>query len=321
MLSWTLVAAPLAAQPEPSEPTPTREEEAGEKTVPSDQVAPGEVVSKEGGTTVAAKPEVTPIVPEPSEPPQRAYQLYWELDVSVLALALVFAGARMIRTTESIEPPFCISQAQAANPTATEVHCDDSELNPLDRSVAGRYSPGWSTASDVGALALGIAPVVVLWPDGGFVNMLNDSVVIYQSALLASAFSGISSLNTGRGRPYIYGDEAPMDVKTSAEASLSYFSGHTAFAFAMSTSLFWTVQRRHPFSAFSWTTLAVGTTTASFVAGARIMAGKHFPTDVVAGALVGGGVGTLLPALHASPVMVTVVPMDQGATVNWLGVL
>ena len=53
LLGSTLTAAPLAAQPEPREAT--TDEDAGEKTLPSDKVAPDEVVSKEGGTTVAAK--------------------------------------------------------------------------------------------------------------------------------------------------------------------------------------------------------------------------------------------------------------------------
>ena len=51
---------------------------------------------------------------------------------------------------------------------------------------------------------------------------------------------------------------------------------------------------------------------ASFVATARVLAGMHFATDVIGGAVVGASLGVLVPALHASPV--SVVPLNQGAT-------
>src|SRR5690606_15433283 len=133
--------------------------------------------------------------------------------------------------------------------------------------------------------------------------------------------SGLSSLNTGRGRPYVYGDEASMEQKTSPEASLSYFSGHTAFSFAMSTSLFWTVNRRHPGSAFAWATLGIGTGVAGFVGTARTLAGRPFPTDARAGAAAGAGIGTLIPALRASPVVVTRTVTGEGLMINWIGTL
>jgi membrane-associated phospholipid phosphatase len=293
-----------------SPPPPPKLPGGGEpRSISASKVAPDGIVGEEGGRRVAAVPDVTPIVPEPTERPVRAYQLYWELDVPLLAVAIVLGGGRMIRSSEVTAPPYCLTVSDP---------CKKDGLNPLDRAFAGRYSPAWSQASDIGALALAISPIPLLWIDEGFVNMLNDSVVIYQSGLLAVAFSGISSSGTGRGRPYVYGDTAPDDVKRSPEASLSYFSGHSTLAFALSTSLFWTINRRHPGSAYSWTVFTIGTATASFVATARVMAGKHFPSDVLAGAAVGAGVGTLLPALHSSPVIVSVTPDGDGALLTWI---
>ncbi len=39
-------------------------------------------------------------------------------------------------------------------------------------------------------------------------------------------------------------------------------------------------------------------TLTSFVSIERVRAGEHFPTDVIAGAVAGAGVGTIVPHLH-----------------------
>jgi membrane-associated phospholipid phosphatase len=56
--------------------------------------------------------------------------------------------------------------------------------------------------------------------------------------------------------------------------------------------------------------LAVGCAIASFVATARVMAGKHFITDSISGAIVGTAVGVSIPSLHASPVRIVPVVSD-----------
>jgi membrane-associated phospholipid phosphatase len=44
---------------------------------------------------------------------------------------------------------------------------------------------------------------------------------------------------------------------------------------------------------------AIGEAIATSVAFLKIKAGYHYPTDVIAGALVGSGVGLLVPVLHS----------------------
>ena len=47
-----------------------------------------------------------------------------------------------------------------------------------------------------------------------------------------------------------------------------------------------------------WLTLGLATGVTSFVSVQRVRAGKHFPTDVIAGAFAGAGVGVIVPHLH-----------------------
>lgn len=269
-------------------------------------------------TELVEKAPATPIVPEPHQFPQRAYQLYWEIDVPVLGTAAVLGAARMART-EGDAPAYCVQQIPEAERATTA--CDPSSLNFIDRPVAGRWSTGWSRYSDYMLWSLGAAPIVVLWADAGFANMLNDVVVIYQSTLIAASLSGLSSMTAGRGRPYVYGTTAPVETRSGPEGSLAFFSGHTAMAFALSTSTFWTLQRTHPRGALPWVALGLGSAAASSVGLARVMGGRHFPTDVLAGAIVGVGIGTLIPMLHGLPVQVIPEVARNGGSVSVVGAL
>ena len=58
----------------------------------------------------------------------------------------------------------------------------------------------------------------------------------------------------------------------------------------------------------------LGLAGSSFVAVSRVVAGDHFPTDVIAGAGVGASFGVLLPALHTRRVHLVPIAGGIGAT-------
>jgi membrane-associated phospholipid phosphatase len=220
-----------------------------------------------------------------------AFQLYAEVDLPILAVGLVFAEARLVRSQTAYCAPLC----------------DSSGLNAIDRTTAGYWSPGWQTASDYGLYAVGLGAATLLFADEGFLPALNDGVVILESALAATAVASIMTLAAGRPRPFLYGDKAPLSNRNSADAGLSFLSSHTALSFAIATSTLVTLRRLHPGSKATWIVAIVGGSLATFVATARVLGGMHFITDVVGGGVVGISLGVLVPSLHASPV--SIVPM------------
>jgi undecaprenyl-diphosphatase len=70
-----------------------------------------------------------------------------------------------------------------------------------------------------------------------------------------------------------------------------------------------------------WATLAGAVTLTSFVAVERVRSGAHFPTDVIAGAFAGAGIGMLVVHLHRydsetrRPVWVGALPVEGGGGV------
>lgn len=243
--------------------------------------------------------QLTPIVPSPHDPTRPAFQLYAEIDLPILGVGVVMATARLVRSA----PAYCAPL------------CDPNDLNALDRTTAGFWSPGWGTASDVALYVTMFGAAFTLVGDEGLADALNDSVVIAESALTATAVSSMLTLAAGRPRPFMFGkyeDEAkaPLDARKSADGGLSFLSSHASVSFAIATSMFMTLSRLEPRSKVRYVVLGVEGALASFVASARVLAGKHFITDAAGGAIVGSSVGVLVPALHGSPVKIVPVVSD-----------
>jgi membrane-associated phospholipid phosphatase len=274
-------------------PTPAVTKEVTKPAIaPPAPNAPPEKVEK--AKDVAKAAQLTPIEPSPHNPLRPAFQLYLEIDAPILALATVFGSARLTRT----QPAYCAPL------------CDETHLNAIDRLTAGKYSPSWSTASDYALYGtIGLAVGALVFDEGPF-DALNDSVVIAESVLGATGVASILTLAEGRPRPLLYSTLAPLSERNSPDSGLSFISSHTSVTAAFALSMFMTMRRLHPEGPAAEITLAIGGAATVFVGLARVEAGKHFITDVVGGALVGGALGTLIPALHGSPVRLIPVVSD-----------
>ncbi|HEY5946413.1 MAG TPA: phosphatase PAP2 family protein [Kofleriaceae bacterium] len=265
--------------------------------------APPEKV--EEAKSVAKSAELTPIIPSPQNPTRPAFQLYAEIDPPILAVGLVYMLGRLIKQ----QPAYCAPS------------CDGVGINWLDKRTAGYYSAGWSRASHVelGVIAAGSLGLLVV--DEGVLNTLNDGVVIAEAMVTASAVAEIMTLAAGRPRPFLYGDKAPLSVRNSGDASLSFLSAHTTDAFAISTALYIAERRLHPHSNRPKFILAGSLAIASLVGASRVMAGYHFITDVIGGAVVGSSVGFIVSSVHTSPVkIVPVVNQDAAGNVSGGGI-
>lgn len=293
-LAAIAVTAQLAGRASAQPPPP-----AAPPIAPPPPSAPPEKVEEAEKTAQAAA--LTPITPRRRDPTRPAFQLYAEIDIPVLTVGLVFVGGRFIRTQRAFCAPMC----------------DPADLNSLDRTTAGTWSPRWGTASNIGLVSLGAGAAALLALDEGWVSALNDGVVITESALSATAVATIMTLAAGRPRPFLYGGTAPLSMRNSTDAGNSFLSSHAAVAFAIATSTYVASHRLHPTSRMQYAVLSLGLGAAAFVATSRVLAGDHFITDAVGGALVGSSIGVLVSSIHPSPV--AIVPVT-GEAQHGLGI-
>jgi membrane-associated phospholipid phosphatase len=167
------------------------------------------------------------------------------------------------------------------------------DLPGIDRSAAGNHNSAVGFGSHLVVGAALVAPVIYDYTDVGWNRVyLEDMVVYTQTLAIQSAIANLARFGTKRARPDAYGMPQPVDQAQEFE---SFYSGHTASMFAGLTAMSITYTYRHGPSPWPW----VITVVSGFGQGAmRVIAGRHFPTDVLAGAAVGGAIGTLVPVLH-----------------------
>ncbi len=218
-----------------------------------------------------------------------AYELRLEVDAPVLVVAGMISFGWVLR--DELAPPFCGPDA-----------CRKDSVFILDRFAAGRFDAGFRTVSDATVAATYGLAALTLVLDEGLENGVNDAVVVAQAILWSNALGVLANLGARRPRPLAYGTEASLEERTRGNTSLSFFSGHTAGTFAAAVAMYSTLKRLHPSSPMPYVALGIGLGVASFVGVSRVLAGDHFPTDVLVGAAVGTSLGLLVPALHDAPV-------------------
>jgi membrane-associated phospholipid phosphatase len=196
--------------------------------------------------------------------------------------------------------------------------CDWCQPPSFDVHV--RNALKWDTPSDAdvlsGATGLFILPLAALALDGipalragpDYAQLIDTTLPIVESEVATMVLTNIAKFSAGRQRPYAH--FAP-GVPFSLEDNLSFFSGHTSFAFATAVSAGVVAHARgYWYEPYIW---AGGLTFAAATGYLRIAADKHYLSDVLVGAAIGTGAGLLIPQLTIHHL--TFVPQQDGVAV------
>lgn len=225
--------------------------------------------------------------------PAEAGAFPYDLDASREA-ALVSAGAAL-----GLLGVFADRALDPLNPATLDA-LDPADVPGFDRGAIGNWSPAASSWSDGLLVASVLAPFALCATDRGRDDPWVSAAMIGETFLLTNASVLVLKGAFARNRPFVYNrDPRPPDEETlTRDARRSFPSRHTANTFAMAVLAARVNERLHPGGAANAWVWGGGLTLATTTAYLRVRAGKHFPSDVLAGAALGAAVGWLVPELH-----------------------
>ncbi len=221
----------------------------------------------------------------------------WEIALT-LAPALIWYV--LVRLRSTLISPHCIEKP---------LSCVADQVFALDRFFMGSESPqadahSFTTQYTAAWLAflIPVALQIVYWLlkkiDGkrAFYQSCLDILIMIQVTLWNGVVTESIRLTVQRARPFVYKDPSQYGVDPAHYTS--FVSGHSSFAATAGLALVLTLIRRQAprwlLVFFCLSGAAIAISTAAF----RVMAGRHFVTDTICGALSGCAVAFVLDRLH-----------------------
>jgi membrane-associated phospholipid phosphatase len=281
-------------------------------------VAPEAAIAPDAGVVSIEVADAGVVTAEaPSAPAKTPYELKWDprIDLPVTGV-LMAAWLTTEFTKSSLAPDACRWCVTNGFDNAIR-----SLFNPsLEPSASGIKGP--ATASDItGFMVLPISMLgldaVLAWREGTLLKTMPiDIVLVAEATFGALALTQLTKFLVGRARPYSIGatPELLAQGKDPADANLSFFSGHTSFAFAISTATATVLTLRG--YKYAWLAWAIGMPLAATTAILRLAADKHWASDVLVGMVIGSAVGVGVPLLFhgrvTQSVSLRVMPMPNG---------
>lgn len=176
--------------------------------------------------------------------------------------------------------------------------CRQDLINSLDRLAIGMKSDradasSFTTQNWSGYLTYGVPALYLgyrvaaaaISPAAALLQFSLHSVILLQATFLNQAANEVTKIVSPRPRPFVY-EDLPTHGKLSSHYT-SFYSGHVSFTavatFGLVMALLWLGA---PF--WLWVSCsAFGAILVFYTAYFRVVAGRHYPTDTIAGAFAG----------------------------------
>lgn len=195
-----------------------------------------------------------------------------------------------------------------------------NEINSFDRIATTFSSEKARTLSDYNLyLSVGLSGLLFLEKETRR-DFAKLAILFTETMAINGGLTNISKSIFQRPRPYVFDENwDPVRILSSNDRA-AFVSGHTSgsaagtFFFARVFSDYYPDSKLKP---YVWS-LAAGLPALSGYL--RIRAGKHYPTDVIAGYLLGASTGYFVPMLHKKPLKVkglSIAPTGNGLYLSY----
>lgn len=227
---------------------------------------------------------VSPSFSQTSESP---YVFNWKRELIYASGAGLFAAGGIF------------SEYQVKPLSLTQINTLDKYNVPgFDRSATDNWNPKAKLASDVLLYGSFTLPAFMMINKRARKDFLVVGFIYAETALLTLGVTEFTKSAARRPRPFVYNPNVDMAEKTDRDARFSFFSGHTSITAALcftTAKIFSDYSDNTTHEALVWTGAAILPAATAFL---RYESGKHFPSDIITGYMVGGAIGYLVPWLH-----------------------
>lgn len=224
-------------------------------------------------------------------PHQKPYDMTFLKELPYISLGLTLTGLSAYVEFNNKVLPYTEEELLAL---------DKNNINAFDRSATSNWSPTAHKASNILISTATFLPVFFLANHNTRSDVVPLVVMGVEVMLINFGTTILTKNLVNRARPLTYNPNVQLEYRTNATSRESFFSGHSSHTTAASIFMAKVITDYHPnmqkrLKIGIWATMATLPAVTSYL---RVKAGKHFPTDVIAGYFVGGAIGYLVPQLH-----------------------
>jgi membrane-associated phospholipid phosphatase len=129
------------------------------------------------------------------------------------------------------------------------------------------------------------------------------TLLYWETFAVTGIFYTGSAMLVDRYRPFAFNPNIPISQRRTGNAKNSFIAGHPALVATATFFMAKVYSDYHPESRAKWafyTFAAAATTTTAYL---RHIAGRHFPSDLVAGTVIGTLNGILMPHWHKNKLL------------------
>lgn len=238
--------------------------------------------------------QAQPLAPSP-------YKVSFKKDLSILAVGGTIGGLGLYANSKA--PIFTTDEI---------ISLDPQDINGFDRWATRQNSNTAQNLSDALLMSSFMTPVFLMAGKKSRKDVYKISLMYFEAHLINGGLTGLGKAVFQRARPLVFNPEFPQTDKLKKNAKKSFPSGHTS---ATATSTFFVAKVFSDYYSDSklkpyvWTAAAVIPATTGLM---RVLAGKHYPTDVITGYAIGASLGVLIPHLHKIKKPDALVEFDLG---------